>query len=347
VRGTVIVIFIVLSGTQLLQGGLLPRFDDGFGYSRWGASGNDVKQVFELAHSVQRASAKWENGRYTEYTYTDSMANMEYRVFPEFVHDSLYAIMLMFKLENRSDSAVASAFRSLEENLFVEHDMYDMQSPQQVPIADGIDHAWFTVWSKRETEISLFLVKYGEGEFDLGVSYVCAELERLYDPMPWRADDSVLSLTASELGVTELAIARAKWMLKLDECEITKPRPSIDRMAKARPVDTTIPVEEKISKPDEFVAIQQMPTESYHHSPDYPEKAKSWGESAVVWVQALVDKDGKVENAVILQSSGRNLGFDEAALEAAYKNEYRPAIQGGEPVPVWVSYKVEFKPPKK
>ena len=34
--------------------------------------------------------------------------------------------------------------------------------------------------------------------------------------------------------------------------------------------------------------------------------------------------------------------FDDAAIEAAYKCKYKPAIQNGRPVAVWVSYQVEF-----
>jgi TonB family protein len=77
--------------------------------------------------------------------------------------------------------------------------------------------------------------------------------------------------------------------------------------------------------------------------PLYPEMAQLTERSGIVWVQALVDKDGKVRDARILKPSGANVGFEDAAIEAAYKNLYKPAIQNGRPVSVWVSYKVEFK----
>jgi len=37
---------------------------------------------------------------------------------------------------------------------------------------------------------------------------------------------------------------------------------------------------------------------------------------------ALVDREGKVREARVAKSSGSNVGFDEAAVEAAYKCVY-------------------------
>ena len=104
-----------------------------------------------------------------------------------------------------------------------------------------------------------------------------------------------------------------------------------------------IPLDEYFPTADEFVAVEEMPVEIRHEDPIYPEMAELTEKSGVVWVQALVDKEGRVRDARVLKASGTNVGFEEAALEAAYSNLYRPAIQNGTPVAVWVSYKVEFK----
>jgi TonB family protein len=104
-----------------------------------------------------------------------------------------------------------------------------------------------------------------------------------------------------------------------------------------------IPLEEYFPTADEFVAVEEMPVEIRHEDPAYPEMAELTEKSGTVWVQARVDKEGRVRDARVLKPSGTNVGFEEAALEAAYKNLYRPAIQNGTPVAVWVSYKVEFK----
>lgn len=104
-----------------------------------------------------------------------------------------------------------------------------------------------------------------------------------------------------------------------------------------------IPLEEYFPAPDEFVAVQEMPTIIKEEKPVYPEVALLTNREATVWVKALVDKEGKVREARVAKSSGMNVGFDEAALEAAYKNIYKPAIQNGRPVAIWVTYPVEFK----
>ena len=94
--------------------------------------------------------------------------------------------------------------------------------------------------------------------------------------------------------------------------------------------------------PDSFVACEMMPEMIYEHLPDYPHLAQTVGWEAEVWIKALVDKNGNVCDAMVLKSSGSKAGFDDEALKAAYKCKYKPGIQNGRPVPVWVSYKVEF-----
>lgn len=103
-----------------------------------------------------------------------------------------------------------------------------------------------------------------------------------------------------------------------------------------------IPMDDYFPSADEFVAVQEMPKAIKEVQAVYPEIAQLSGREATVWIKALVDKEGKVREARIAKSSGSNAGFDENALEAAYKFLYKPAIQNGEPIPVWVTYAVKF-----
>jgi protein TonB len=104
-----------------------------------------------------------------------------------------------------------------------------------------------------------------------------------------------------------------------------------------------IPLEEYFPEPDVFVPVEQMPVLIHEEKPVYPEMAELTEKTGTVWVKALVDKEGRVRDALVVKPSGTNVGFEEAALEAAYKNRYNPAIQNGQPVAVWVAYPVEFK----
>jgi protein TonB len=100
--------------------------------------------------------------------------------------------------------------------------------------------------------------------------------------------------------------------------------------------------EDLFPEPDEFIPYDEPPVPISTVKPDYPELAKQAGIEGVVWVQALVDKKGKVRKAQIYKASGANAGFEEAAVEAAMKTEYKPAISNKQPLSVWVVYKVEF-----
>jgi protein TonB len=100
--------------------------------------------------------------------------------------------------------------------------------------------------------------------------------------------------------------------------------------------------DEFMPAPDDFVPVEIHAEMIYEEIPEYPRLARQAGMEAVVWVKALVDKDGDVRQAMVAKSSGSKAGFDEAAVAAAYKCKFKPAIQNGRPVPVWVTYSVEF-----
>jgi protein TonB len=96
-------------------------------------------------------------------------------------------------------------------------------------------------------------------------------------------------------------------------------------------------------KPDEFVPVQSMPKLVKLAQPAYPEIAVLTRVEGELWVKVLVGRDGQVRDAIIVKESGTNVGFEKAALDAAYQNRYVPAIQNKKPVAVWATYKVVFK----
>jgi len=95
---------------------------------------------------------------------------------------------------------------------------------------------------------------------------------------------------------------------------------------------------------DRVSTPQETPVVSHSEKPMYPETARRDRVSGTVWIQALVGTDGKVRDARILKPSGKDVGFEAAALEAAYKCAYKPGIVNGRAKESWVSYKVDFKP---
>jgi periplasmic protein TonB len=107
-------------------------------------------------------------------------------------------------------------------------------------------------------------------------------------------------------------------------------------------VDVNKVVDELLPTPDEFVPFEEAPVQVTSVQPKYPELAQRANIEGTVWVKALVDKEGRVRNVLIVKNSGANAGFEEAAIDAAKETVWKPAISNGQPIAVWVTYKVDF-----
>jgi len=91
----------------------------------------------------------------------------------------------------------------------------------------------------------------------------------------------------------------------------------------------------------EFVAVDIIAEMIHYEVPKYPQMAEQAGLQGLVWIKALVGPDGNVKGAVIFKSSGTP-ALDQAALDVAPKCKYKPAMQHGQPIAMWVTYKVDF-----
>ena len=89
-------------------------------------------------------------------------------------------------------------------------------------------------------------------------------------------------------------------------------------------------------------AIEVPPEPIHQAAPKYPPQAQDNGIAGSVVVKAYIDEHGKVQRAKAMNCSRPGFGFEEAALKAAYKYRYRPARHKGEPIGVWITYKVNF-----
>jgi len=98
-----------------------------------------------------------------------------------------------------------------------------------------------------------------------------------------------------------------------------------------------------LPEPDEFIAYEYPPEPVRTVNPEYPDLARRAGIEGYLWLQVLVDKEGKVRDVQIYKDSGAKAGFEEAAIDAAYRCVWKPAIANGAPVAVWITYKVVFK----
>lgn len=104
-------------------------------------------------------------------------------------------------------------------------------------------------------------------------------------------------------------------------------------------IDTN--VTDILPSPDEFIPLEYLPELISRAPLSYPEMAKRAGMTGVVTVQVLLGKNGEPLKAIIGRTSGWKV-LDDAALEAAFHNTYKPGIQNGTPVICWISYRVDF-----
>jgi len=98
--------------------------------------------------------------------------------------------------------------------------------------------------------------------------------------------------------------------------------------------DTDIP------PPDAFIPFSDPPITVSKPAPAYPELAQKAGLEGTVYVKVYVDKNGDVKSVVLLK--GVSEALDKAALEAAWRAKFKPAVNNGTPVAVWYGLSYKF-----
>lgn len=117
--------------------------------------------------------------------------------------------------------------------------------------------------------------------------------------------------------------------------------PDIASDASSKDIRVDIAEEDYLPSIDEFVPVEIIAEMIYEEKAIYPRLAEQAGLEGLVWIKALIGSDGTVKDAVVYKTSGTP-SLDEAALAAAPKCKFKPAIQNGRPVAMWVTYKVDF-----
>jgi TonB family protein len=108
-------------------------------------------------------------------------------------------------------------------------------------------------------------------------------------------------------------------------------------------IDSERVADSLLPPPDTFIAFDEPPAQVTLAQPSYPDLALKAGEFGKVFLRVFVDIEGKVKAVLVEKTTNPGIGFEEEAVDAAWKTTWRPAISNGLPVAVWVSYAVEFK----
>lgn len=91
--------------------------------------------------------------------------------------------------------------------------------------------------------------------------------------------------------------------------------------------------------PSEITSVQELPIPINTPDPIYPDLARSQGVEGEVRVRALITKEGKVAEVVVVDG---NWVLHEAAIAAVKGWTFKPALQQHKPVPVWVEIPLDF-----
>lgn len=106
------------------------------------------------------------------------------------------------------------------------------------------------------------------------------------------------------------------------------------------------PPEPEPQEPEIFDVVEQEPEliggiEGLQGRVEYPEMARRAGVEGTVYIQFVVDEQGRVSQAVCARSPNEMLC--DASIEAVQQSQFRPGMQRGRPVKVRFTVPVRFK----
>ena len=87
--------------------------------------------------------------------------------------------------------------------------------------------------------------------------------------------------------------------------------------------------------------VTRMPRAVRPVQPDVPDEFRSANREAVVVVEVAISATGRVVDARVIKKAG--FGLDEAAIDAARRTTFEPAMQGDRPVAVKMQIPYRFK----
>ncbi|OIO02703.1 MAG: hypothetical protein AUJ49_05790 [Desulfovibrionaceae bacterium CG1_02_65_16] len=87
--------------------------------------------------------------------------------------------------------------------------------------------------------------------------------------------------------------------------------------------------------------LDRLPRVLKKITPLYPEHARRSRRTGLVTLKFLVDAEGHVRQASVIEASPPGV-FDESAISAVSSWRFAPAMRQGRPVPAWLILPVRF-----
>jgi TonB family protein len=149
----------------------------------------------------------------------------------------------------------------------------------------------------------------------------------------------------SRLGTAIAAIALVTGLAQVVAGQAS-PSPGVAAQGKkavqAKPIIIADTSDDKLPA-DSFVKAEEVPQMLEQEQPVYPEKEKVAGVTGKYWLKLLINKQGLVRQAFAFKSEGGAPALEEAAVNAAKKWKFTPALANGKPVACWVALTIVFK----
>jgi TonB family protein len=95
------------------------------------------------------------------------------------------------------------------------------------------------------------------------------------------------------------------------------------------------------AEPDTFTPVEKLPVPVIQPVPNYPEIPLRAGIEGTVWLRIWVTKEGKAKKAEVVKTDSEL--FNQAAIDAAMKWVFTPAVMNNGPVAVWVTIPFKFQ----
>jgi len=123
----------------------------------------------------------------------------------------------------------------------------------------------------------------------------------------------------------------------------------LDEEVEAQTITETVGLEalDRLPPPPEsgntfqFIPHEKEPVPKDVVQAEYPEIPRRAGIEGIVVLHLYIDEGGRVAKAYVARSLESSL--DQAALEAAKKTAFYPALQRDRPIGVWAAYRVRFQ----
>lgn len=124
--------------------------------------------------------------------------------------------------------------------------------------------------------------------------------------------------------------------------KVAKPKPAPSKTTPVKTVAYAPKATQAPMTPAKPVAPSAPVKDPSNPKPAYPDLARKRGQEGTARVRCMVSPQGVVTDASLAQSSGHKL-LDEAAVKAAKKWKFRPAMNDGKAVTGTVVVPVEFR----